>query len=95
VTTTVITDPRPQLVVRRSARVSDYGNAETLSLAPLAAPRYAAHLWPRGDDVSSLFRLAMLPLRILSVATLWATSRPSRLLFTAVLAIVVAVFITR
>jgi hypothetical protein len=38
-------------------------------------------LWPREDGVSPLFRLATLPVRLLALALLWATSAPGRLLF--------------
>ena len=49
----------------------------------LAQSQDWARLWPRGDSVSSLFRLVTLPVRLLALALLWATSAPGRLLFGA------------
>lgn len=50
-----------------------------------------ARPWPREDGASPLFRLVTLPLRLLALSLLWATSAPARLLFAAGLATVAAV----
>lgn len=50
-----------------------------------------ARLWPNEDDVSPVFRLVVLPIRLLSLALLWATSTPGRLLFGIGLAAAVAI----
>ena len=49
-----------------------------------------ARLWPSADEVSPVFRLLMLPIRLLSLALLWATSTPARLLLGIALGAVVA-----
>ena len=53
-------------------------------------PRDWARLWPSEDEVSPVFRLLMLPIRLPSLALLWATSTPGRLLLGIGLAAVVA-----
>lgn len=50
-----------------------------------------ARLWPHEDGVSPLFRLVALPIRLLALALLWATSAPGRLLFAAGLVTVAVV----
>ena len=50
-----------------------------------------ARLWPREDGVSPLFRLVTLPVRLLALALLWATSAPGRLLFAGGVATVAVV----
>ena len=52
-----------------------------------------ARLWPSEDGVSPIFRLLVLPIRLLSLALLWATSTPARLLLGIGLAAVVAIAI--
>jgi hypothetical protein len=53
-----------------------------------------ARLWPHEEGVSPLFRLVTLPVRLLALALLWATSAPGRLLFVAgVAGVAVAVLI--
>lgn len=42
-----------------------------------------AQPWPNEEGVSPLFRLAVLPARLLALTLLWATSTPGRLLFAA------------
>jgi hypothetical protein len=84
---------RAELVIRHR---SPFTWAATEEHITLTAPRtrYAALLWPRDEDVSSLFRIAMLPIRIVPVALLWATSRPGRLLVAVVVAVTSAVELT-
>ena len=48
-------------------------------------------LWPREEGVHPVFRLVTLPIRLLSLALLWATSTPGRLLLGIGLAAVVAI----
>lgn len=87
---------RAELVVRRTHRLSSRdGRVEAVELVTSAPPRYRALLWPRAENVSSLFRSLTLPVRILPVAILWATSRPARLLIAAVLGVVSAVLLNR
>ena len=50
-------------------------------------------LWPSEDEVSPVFRLLVLPIRLLSLALLWATSTPARLLLGIGLGAVVAIAI--
>ena len=84
---------RAELVIRHRSRFTRAVTEEAYALtAP--RPRYGALLWPLGEDVSSLFRCAMLPIRVVPVALLWATSRPSRLLVAVILAITSAVELT-
>ena len=52
-----------------------------------------ARPWPSEDEVSPVFRLLVLPIRLLSLALLWATSTPARLLLGIGLAAVVAIAI--
>lgn len=48
-------------------------------------------LWPREEGVHPTFRLVTLPIRLLSLGLLWATSTPGRLLVGIGLAAVVAI----
>ena len=57
----------------------------------LAQPNDWARLWPREEGVHPSFRLVMLPVRLLSLALLWATSTPGRLLLGVGLAAAVAI----
>lgn len=50
-------------------------------------------LWPREEGVHPSFRLVTLPIRLLSLALLWATSAPGRLLLGVGLAAAVAIAI--
>jgi hypothetical protein len=45
-----------------------------------------AQPWPGAAGVSPLFRAVMLPIRLVALALLWATSTPGRLLFAAAVA---------
>ena len=54
-----------------------------------------ARLWPQEGDVSPLFRLVTLPVRLVSLALLWATVTPGRLLFATALGAVSAVLLIR
>jgi hypothetical protein len=82
---------RSELVIRHRSPITRAVTEEAIALSAGPTVRYAALLWPRGEDVSSLFRGAMLPIRIVPVALLWATSRPGRLLAAVVLVIPAAV----
>jgi hypothetical protein len=59
----------------------------------LAQPNDWARLWPREEGVAPSFRLVTLPIRLLSLALLWATSTPGRLLLGVGVAAVVALAI--
>lgn len=59
----------------------------------LPQPNDWARLWPRDEDVHPSFRLVTLPIRLLSLALLWATSTPARLLLGIGLATVAAIVI--
>ena len=59
----------------------------------LAQPNDWARLWPRQEGVHPTFRLVTLPIRVLSLALLWATSTPGRLLLGIGLAAVAAIAI--
>ena len=59
----------------------------------LAHPNDWTRLWPREEGVHPSFRLVTLPIRLLSLILLWATSTPGRLLFGIGLAAAVAVAI--
>ena len=85
---------RTELVIRHRSPLRRAVTEEAIALTTRPATRYAALLWLRGEDVSSLFRGAMLPIRIVPVALLWATSRPGRLLAAAVLSVASAVELT-
>ena len=50
-------------------------------------------LWPREEATGAGFRLVTLPIRLVSLALLWATSTPGRLLSGVVLAAAVALVI--
>lgn len=50
-------------------------------------------LWPHGEGVHPSFRLVTLPIRLVSLGLLWATSTPGRLLLGIGLAAVVAIAI--
>ena len=50
-----------------------------------------ARPWPNEDEVSPVFRLLMLPVRLLSLTLLWTTSTPGRLLLGIGLAAAVAI----
>ena len=50
-----------------------------------------ARLWPSEEGVHPSFRLVTFPIRLLSLALLWATSTPGRLLLGIGLAAVVAI----
>ena len=50
-----------------------------------------ARLWPSEEGVHPSFRLVTFPIRLLSLALLWATSTPGRLLVGIGLAAVVAI----
>lgn len=52
-----------------------------------------ARLWPSEEGVHPSFRLVTLPIRLLSLALLWATSTPGRLLLGIGLAAAVAIVI--
>lgn len=54
-----------------------------------------SRLWPQDEGVSPLFRLVVLPLRLVSLALLWATATPGRLLFGTALGVVGAVLLVR
>ena len=82
---------RAELVIRHRSPVTRAVMEEAIALTTRSTTRYAGLLWPRGEDVNSLFRSAMLPIRIVPVALLWATSRPGRLLVAAVLAVATAI----
>jgi hypothetical protein len=78
------------IVIRRQrAFTSRAGKAETFEVITAAPPRYWALLWPRAEDVSSLFRMVMRPVRVVPVALLWATSKPVRLVVALVVAVAV------
>jgi hypothetical protein len=53
-----------------------------------------AQLWPSDEGVHPSFRLVTLPIRLLSLALLWATSTPGRLLLGIGLAAVAVIAIT-
>ncbi|MBR7830247.1 hypothetical protein KDK95_28350 [Actinospica sp. MGRD01-02] len=59
----------------------------------LAQSQDWARLWPRDEGVHPTFRLVVLPIRLLSLALLWATSTPGRLLLGIGLAAVTALAI--
>ena len=82
---------RTELVICHRSPLRRAVTEEAIALTTRPTTRYAALLWPRGEDVSSLFLGAMLPIRIIPVALLWATSRPGRLLVAAVLAVATAI----
>jgi len=65
-----------------------------ITLAPSRSSDWA-RLWPQDEDVSPLFRLVVLPLRLVSLALLWATATPGRLLFATALGVVGAVLLIR
>jgi hypothetical protein len=53
-------------------------------------------LWPSEEGIHPTFRLVTLPIRLLSLGLLWATSTPGRLLVGTSLAAVIAIaFIIR
>ena len=52
-----------------------------------------ARLWPSDEGVHPSFRLVTLPIRLLSLALLWATSTPGRLLLGIGLAAAVTIAI--
>ena len=57
----------------------------------LAQPADWTRLWPCEEDIHPTFRLVTLPIRLLSLGVLWATSTPGRLLVGIGLAAVVAI----
>ena len=59
----------------------------------LAQPNDCVRLWPREEAVHPSFRLVTLPIRLLSLALLWATSTPGRLLLGIGMASLVAIAI--
>lgn len=62
----------------------------------LAQSRDWMRLWPQDEALSAGFRFATLPIRLVSLALLWTTSTPGRLLFgVAAAAAVVLVIIIR
>ena len=86
---------RTELVIRHRSPLRRAVREEAIALTTRPTTRYAGLLWPRGEDVSSLFLGAMLPIRIVPVALLWVMSRPGRLLVAAMLAVASAVELTR
>lgn len=50
-------------------------------------------LWPREEAAGAGFRLATMPIRLVALGLLWATSTPGRLLFGVALAAAVALVI--
>jgi len=85
-----------EFVIRRQRTlISRSGRPETFELVTTAPTRYLSLLWPRNDDVNALFRMLLLPVRIVPVALLWATSTPLRLLIAAVVGLVCAVALAR
>ena len=83
---------RAEVVIRRQRTyLSAAGGTETYEMVTLAPPRYWALLWPTNEDVSALFRMATLPVRIVPVVLLWATSKPARLLVALAVAVASAV----
>jgi hypothetical protein len=70
---------RAEVVIRRQQTLtSRTGKPETFELVTVAPPQYWALLWPRSEDVSSLFRMATLPVRIVPVALHWGERGPHR-----------------
>lgn len=62
------------------------GRRDAVELAgvSVARPDHFTRLSPSsGSDSDGLFRLAVLPLRLVALTVLWATSSPARALFTA------------
>lgn len=57
----------------------------------LAESRDWMRLWPREDAAGAGFRLVTLPIRLVSLVLLWATSTPGRLLAGVVMAAVAAI----
>jgi hypothetical protein len=87
---------RAEVVIRwQRTYISAAGKAETYEMVTVAPPRYWALLWPQNEDVSALFRMATLPVRIIPVALLWATSKPARLLIALTVAVASAVLTVR
>jgi hypothetical protein len=65
-----------------------------ITLAP-SRSRDWARLWPKDEGVSPLFRLVVLPLRLVSLVLLWATATPGRLLFATALGVFGAALLIR
>jgi hypothetical protein len=83
---------RTEVVIHpRRTYMSGAGRTERFELVTLAPPQYWALLWLQNEDVSALFCMATLPVRIIPVALLWATSKPARLLIALTVAVTSAV----
>ena len=83
------------LIRRQHTLISRSGRPETFELVSAAPTRYAALLWPNNGDVNALFRMLLLPVRVVPVAVLWATSTPMRLLIAAVASVACAATLAR
>jgi hypothetical protein len=85
----------PVADTRRTGRALRNGQAVAVLGVGVRDRDHFTRLWPAPDDsIPAGFLLAMLPMRVVALAMLWATSSPRRLAVPLVLAVGFAVHLT-
>lgn len=84
------------MVKRRTVRVTHgrsgpFSRSHVLELdgIGLRSADHYTRLMPVSEAVSNAFRLAVLPIRLIALAVLWATASPTRLIVTAAVCTVI------
>ncbi|MCA1704981.1 MAG: hypothetical protein LC808_17650 [Actinobacteria bacterium] len=57
----------------------------------LRSADHYTRLMPMSEAISGAFRLAMLPVRLIALGVLWATTTPTRLIVTAAICTAIAI----